>query len=152
MFLIESENCPMEAQIKTVNTPEEKASVLSIRRAVFIQGLDIPEHIEIDENEDAAHYVLAEVENTPVGTARWRQTKEGIKLERFAVLHEYRSLGIGKQMTEFILDHMPNDAHIYLNSQDTAIGFYEKLGFQSVGPLFEEAGIQHQQMIFSRNL
>ncbi len=142
----------MDVQIKIVKTAEEKDSVLSIRREVFIQGLNIPEHIEIDNNEDQANYILAEIGNIPAGTARWRKTDKGIKLERFAVLNEYRSLGIGKKMTEFILDRIPNNEHIYLNSQDTAIGFYEKLGFQSVGPLFEEAGIQHQLMIFSRNL
>lgn len=142
----------MEVQIKIVNTPKDKASVLSIRRTVFIQGLNIPEHIEIDANEDQANYILAEVGDIPVGTARWRKTDEGIKLERFAVLDKYRSLGIGKKMTEYVLDHIPESEHIYLNSQDTAIGFYKKLGFQSVGPMFETAGIQHQRMEYSRNL
>ena len=38
-----------------------------------------------------------------------------------------------------------------LNSQETAIGFYEKLGFKVSGLPFSEAGIIHKKMIFSGN-
>ena len=36
----------------------------------------------------------------------------------------------------------------YLNAQESAISFYEKLGFDSIGPRFYEVGIAHQKMIF----
>ncbi|MDP6339987.1 MAG: GNAT family N-acetyltransferase [Candidatus Marinimicrobia bacterium] len=140
----------MDVYVKIVETVAEKESVLSIRRDVFIRGLNIPKHIEIDENENNANYVLATVGETPVGTARWRKTDEGIKLERFAVLDGYRSMGVGRIMTEFIINQFSGNEHIYLNSQDTAIGFYEKLGFESVGPMFQEAGIQHQKMVYPK--
>ncbi|MBT5994905.1 MAG: GNAT family N-acetyltransferase, partial [Candidatus Marinimicrobia bacterium] len=96
----------MKVQVKIVKTQQEKASVLSIRREVFIKGLNIPENIEIDANEDKATYVLAIVDGQSVGTARWRKTDVGIKLERFAVLDAYRSNGVGKKMTIFILNHL----------------------------------------------
>lgn len=139
----------MEIKVKLVKTEEEKIFVLSIRRQVFIKGLNIPENIEIDKNEDKANYVLAKVDRTPAGTARWRKTEEGIKLERFAVLNKFQHMGIGRKMTEFIIKQIPKKEKIYLYSQDTAIGFYEKLGFISVESLFEEAGINHQKMVFS---
>ena len=93
----------MDFNVKIVKSNSEKELVLSIRKEVFIRGLNIPEHMEIDHNEDLATYVLAYIDNIPVGTARWRETKIGIKLERFAVLSEYRSNGIGQKMTKFIL-------------------------------------------------
>ena len=37
---------------------------------------------------------------------------------------------------------------IYLNAQKSAISFYEKLGFDSTGSMFDEVGIAHQKMIF----
>ena len=138
----------METKVKLVKTEEEKIFVLSIRRQVFIEGLNIPENIEIDKNEDKAKYVLAKVDGTPAGTARWRKTEEGFKLERFAVLNKFQQMGIGRKMTEFIIKQIPNQEKIYLYSQDTAIGFYEKIGFISVESPFEEAGIKHQKMIF----
>ena len=139
----------MDVNVKIVKSHSEKELVLSIRRDVFIRGLNIPEHMEIDENEDAATYVLAYTKNKPVGTARWRETKSGVKLERFAVLGEYRSNGIGGKMTKFILNNLNKSQLIYLYAQESAIKFYEKLGFKSVGNLFEEVGIKHQKMIYN---
>ena len=96
----------MDVNVKIVKSHSEKELVLSIRKDVFIRGLNIPEYLEIDKNEDMATYVLAYVKNKPVGTARWRKTKKGIKLERFAVLEKYRSNGIGTKMTKFILKNL----------------------------------------------
>ena len=50
----------------------------------------------------------------------------------------------------FIIDRIPQGKIIFLNSQESAIGFYSKLGFISKGPLFKEANILHQKMIFPR--
>ena len=138
----------MDVNVKIVESDEEKESVISIRRIVFIQELNIPEHMEIDDNEDLATYVLAKVEGKNVGTARWRETNSGIKLERFAVLNEYRSYGVGTAMTKFILKQLDQSKLIYLNAQESAISFYEKLGFDSTGSMFDEVGIAHQKMIF----
>jgi predicted GNAT family N-acyltransferase len=34
-----------------------------------------------------------------------------------------------------------------LHSQASAVGFYQRAGFTSRGPAFEEAGITHQEMV-----
>ena len=138
----------MDVNVKIVESDDEKEFVISIRRIVFIQELNIPEHMEIDDNEDLATYVLAKVEGKNVGTARWRETNSGIKLERFAVLNQYRSYGVGTTMTKFILKQLDQSKIIYLNAQESAISFYEKLGFDSTGSMFDEVGIAHQKMIF----
>ena len=138
----------MEVNVKIVESDNEKESVISIRRIVFIQELNIPEHMEIDDNEDLAIYVLAKIEGKNVGTARWRETNSGIKLERFAVLNQFRSYGVGTAMTKFILKQLDQSKLIYLNAQESAISFYEKLGFDSTGSMFDEVGIAHQKMIF----
>ena len=119
----------MEVNVKIVENDKEKELVLSIRRIVFIQELNIPENMEINENEDSATYVLANIESEYVGTARWRYTDLGIKLERFAVLSEYRSCGVGTAMTKFILNQLDHSKVIYLNAQESAISFYKKSWF-----------------------
>ena len=138
----------MDVNVKIVKNDQEKELVLSIRKIVFIKELNIPEHMEIDDNEDLATYVLANIGSEYVGTARWRDTNSGIKLERFAVLSEYRSYGVGTAMTKFILNELDHSKLIYLNAQESAISFYEKLGFDSTGSMFDEVGIAHQKMIF----
>lgn len=139
----------MDVEIKLVKTRTEKELVLSIRKKVFIRELNIPKHIEIDSNEGLAKYILAFINNNPVGTARWRETDKGFKLERFAVLKSYRHNGIGRKMTSFILSKLDKSKFVYLNAQVPAVNFYEKLGFTSVGSIFVEARIRHQKMIFT---
>ena len=101
-----SEIYRMDVQLKIVKTNSDKELVINIRKEVFIEGLNIPEHLEIDSNEESAIYILAQVDGKSVGTARWRETDKGIKLERFAVLNEYRSCGIGTKMTKFIINKL----------------------------------------------
>ena len=141
----------MDVQLNIVKTNDEKNLALNIRREVFIKGLNIPEHLEIDSNEESSKYILAKVDGKSVGTARWRKTDEGMKLERFAVLNDYRSIGIGTMMTKFILNQLKNSKLIYLNAQDSAISFYEKMGFKPIGPRFKEVNIEHQKMIYSKD-
>ena len=141
----------MDVQLNIVKTNDEKNLALNIRREVFIKGLNIPEHLEIDSNEESSKYILAKVDGKSVGTARWRKTDEGMKLERFTVLNDYRSIGIGTMMTKFILNQLKNSKLIYLNAQESAISFYEKMGFKPIGPRFKEVNIEHQKMIYSKD-
>ena len=140
----------MELKIKLVRTYQEQKNVIDIRRSVFIDEQQIPVEIEIDAFEKSANYVIAYFGEEPVGTARWREIGDSIKLERFAVLKNYRNKGIGRKLTMFIIDLIPQGKIIFLNSQESAIGFYSKLGFTLHGPLFKEANILHQKMIFPR--
>ena len=140
----------MNLKIKIASSKDDLEDVLKIRKRVFIKEQQIPASIEIDENENKSFYILAYFESQPVGTARWRDSMEGIKLERFAVLPKFRLLGIGKALAEYILKTLKNEKNIYLNSQHTAIGFYEKLGFYKKGKSFKEAGILHQKMFLKK--
>ena len=84
-----------------------------------------------------------------VGTARYRFTDFGIKLERFAVLKSYRNLGVGKKLALYILNSIKGEKVIYLHAQESVIDFYSKLGFKKIGSQFFEAEIPHQKMIYS---
>ena len=85
----------------------------------------------------------------PCGAARWRLTEAGVKLERFAVLAEYRNQQAGAALLAAVL-HDVQAAHpaafVYLNAQLPAVRFYERHGFTKAGHLFEEAGIGHYKM------
>ena len=49
----------MDVQLKIVKTNSDKELVINIRKEVFIEGLNIPEHLEIDSNEESAIYILS---------------------------------------------------------------------------------------------
>jgi len=119
-----------------------------IRETVFIDEQQVPPEIEYDEYEESATHIIALLNGEAVGTARWRQTAEGHKLERFAVLKESRKHGVGAAMVNFILGQTNDGQMRYLNSQLSALEFYRSLGFSPTGPVFYEADIPHRKMIF----
>ncbi|MDB4927068.1 GNAT family N-acetyltransferase [Mucilaginibacter sp.] len=121
--------------------------VFAIRREVFVGEQNCPPELEWEHEDESTHF-LATVDGIPAGASRWRKTDNGYKLERFAVLKQFRGLGVAQKLVRTVLDDLPADAtYIYLNAQILAIGLYEKFGFVKEGPQFEEAGIQHFKMV-----
>ena len=121
--------------------------VFSIRREVFVIEQECPPELEWEFEEESNHF-LALVNDIPAGACRWRKTDKGYKLERFAVLKNFRGQGLGQRLVETVLNDLPGEAdYVYLHAQLAAMGLYEKFGFEKVGPQFEEAGIQHFKMV-----
>jgi predicted GNAT family N-acyltransferase len=137
----------MEIKINIVSTDQEYKECLYIREKVFIEEQKINKKLEYDDKKFDAVYVLAKINLISVGTARYRITKLGIKLERFAVLKSYRGLGVGKSLVAFLVKTLKNKKVLYLNSQKEVIKFYSKLGFKETGDVFFEANIPHLKMI-----
>ena len=129
--------------------------VRDIRFEVFIQEQKVDEQEEYDEYEEESHHFLALAGGLPAGTARWRTTDKGIKLERFAVLLSMRGNGVGSALVKACLrealPNLKNGQEIYLHAQVQALPFYQKLGFTAFGDLFSEAGIEHRKMKFNPN-
>jgi len=124
----------------------------TIREKVFQEEQGVPVAKEHDEHDrrDARHYLARAADGTPAGAARWRETDNGVKLERFAVLPDFRNQEIGATLLHAVLADVQAelpDAEVYLNAQLRAIPFYERHGFRKVGDMFEEADIQHYKMM-----
>lgn len=147
-------NCAMSNRIsveKVLGEPQ-MSQVLALRKAVFVDEQGVPSGIEY-AGDESAHHFLAAHDGRACGTARWRKTGDGFKLERFAVLPEYREMGIGAALLNAVLADLPDDpVPIYLNAQLPAVGFYERYGFRCVGDVFEEAGIAHRKMEKDRDI
>jgi predicted GNAT family N-acyltransferase len=126
-------------------------AAFTIREQVFVGEQGVPLAIEYDEHDrrDARHYLARLADGTPAGAARWRETPNGIKLERFAVLPEFRNQEVGAALLKAVLHDVLQAfpaVPVYLNAQVGAVRFYERHGFHKVGAMFEEAGIQHYKM------
>lgn len=120
-----------------------------IRDKVFVQEQGVDEQEEYDVFDMPATHYLAYIDHEPVGTCRWRMVGEQVKLERFAVLKEFRGKGVGRELVKRCLQDIsivhPNTS-VYLHAQLQAEAFYAKLGFQPIGEWFWEAGIEHVRM------
>ena len=124
----------------------------AIRREVFVDEQLVRAEEEYDEFETSSHHFLALVDGKPVGTARWRRTSKGIKLERFAVRKAFRGKGVGKALVQTVLEDVFSQQpepieSIYLNAQLMAMPLYAGFGFVATGPMFEECNIQHYKMV-----
>src|ERR1700748_1849731 len=137
------ENTPdKKIAVKKVTNDEDLQKVFAIRRIVFVGEQNCPPELEWECEDESTHF-FATVDGAPAGASRWRKTDKGYKLERFAVLHQYRGLGVGQELVKAVLADLPAEAnYIYLHAQTHAMDFYDKLGFEKTGPEFEEAGIR----------
>lgn len=140
-----------KVRIVKITSPEELDKAQKIRYEVFVLGQNVPAEEEIDQFEEEAFHFLAYYENIPCGAARWRFTEKGVKLERFAVLEEFRGKGVGSALVRAVLNDV--SAHpdatgkkIYLHSQLSAMRLYDKFGFRKAGGLFRECDIDHYKM------
>lgn len=135
-----------------ITTPADLDAAFLIRRRVFVDEQNVPAEEEYDEFETTSLHFLARVDGVPAGTARWRRTSNGVKLERFAVLSEFRGQGVGKALVQTVLDsvfsQLPEPVEsIYMHAQLTAMPLYAGFGFVPTGPQFDECGIMHYKMV-----
>jgi predicted GNAT family N-acyltransferase len=64
-----------------------------------------------------------------------------------AVLAELRGKGVGAALVRRAIASLPPDADCcYVHAQQSALGFWERMGFVAEGAPFHEAGIPHRFM------
>jgi predicted GNAT family N-acyltransferase len=133
--------------VKKIEDEVTLKKAFEIRQKVFVEEQQVDPELEYDEYEEGSTHYLALLDGIPVGTARWRKTEKGIKLERFAVLEEAREKGVGNCLLKQCLADIPKQGIIYLHAQVQVIPFYERSGFVAEGEEFIEADIRHRKMV-----
>jgi predicted GNAT family N-acyltransferase len=124
-----------------------------LRKVVFVQEQGIDPALEWDE-EDAhcVHAVLRNGLGVAVATGRLLPSHQGVaKIGRMAVLRRLRETGLGRQVLLALVAQarQRGDAQVLLHAQQSARGFYDRLGFVPQGEPFEEAGIGHMAMVLN---
>lgn len=127
------------------------ARCIMIRTRVFVIEQKISAEIETDEWENSSTHYLAIDGEKALGTARWRLIdNQTAKIERVAVLKEARGQGVGTELMRCLLQEIHSHCNIQmikLGSQNSAIPFYEKLGFQVIGEEYLDACLPHHFMV-----
>ena len=140
-------------KVTLIQDKETQQKAFDIREQVFVVEQQVPKDEEYDEFENISrHFLAIDEHGTPCGTARWRVTEKGIKMERFAVLATHRSKGVGSALVKKVLEDIETQENTqgktrYMHAQTSAMGLYAKFGFEPVGEMFEECDIQHYKMI-----
>lgn len=138
--------------VRAVENDEQWEQARSIRHQVFVieQACD-PEE-EWDVHDDRSRHLIGYADDVPVAVSRWRtvayRKKAVAKLERFAVLAEYRGLSYGRSMVRATIDDARRAGFddFLIHAQEHLVRFYADFGFEPVGDVFIEANIRHRVM------
>jgi ElaA protein len=128
------------------------ATCRHLRRVVFIDEQGVAESDELDDLDDDAIHLLALINDQPIGSARLLVTDSIGKIGRVCVLKQARGAGVGATLIRAAVDHFrqtPGITKAKLGAQIHALGFYENLGFQATGPIYDDAGIDHCDMVLN---
>lgn len=137
----------LDLSIKTGSWADLGDYCTSIRLPVFVEEQSVSRHLELDpQDETFLHVVIFNGNNTAIATARLAPNG---KFGRMAVLKKYRRQGLGAELLRQItkLANSLELEQLVCHAQQSAVDFYKKNGFQSIGKPFQEAGITHIKML-----
>lgn len=126
---------------------------IALRIEVFVneQGVPLDEESDAHDREDphAVHALLRDANGEALGTGRfYRRDAHCVQIGRMAVHPAARGRGAGKAILHALMEEARKRgyAEASLSAQLHARPFYAKAGFIAEGPLFDDAGIAHQEM------
>ena len=135
---------------KKVSSKEEMEKSYAIRTKVFCEEQKISKEIEFDNLDHLCSHFLIFDDKKVIATARVRQKEKGLlKIERVAVLKEFRRLKVGSILIKNVIKHylhLDYNKSIILHSQVAVADFYKTLSFSAYGNEFYEDGIPHIAM------
>lgn len=151
-----AENPQQPVTISQIKTEAELWQALAIREVVFIEEQHVPEGIERDAEDAKAYHVLAFQGGHAIGTGRLVMLPEPpsgesgawAQIGRMAVLQAHRKARVGAMLLTSLEDEARRRGvtGILLHSQLYALEFYKKQGYEPLGEVFKEAGIDHLEM------
>ncbi|MBF2025892.1 MAG: GNAT family N-acetyltransferase [Oscillatoriales cyanobacterium C42_A2020_001] len=138
-----------ELTVRLANLPQDLPQIHKIRYLVFQIEQGVDPTLEFDGRDNESEHMLVYQGEKAVGTVRLRWLDASTaKIERFAVLREFRGRGIGQALMESVLAWLTEKqiTTVCMNAQQPVQAFYERFGFAPEGQVFEEAGIPHIRM------
>ena len=130
-----------------------EAGARQVRTDVFLQEQRIPLDMEWDDADHTALHALATNRlGLPIATGRLlapSAEEPGVaRIGRMAVNRSLRGSNQGRDVLLALMEAATQrgDTEVHLHAQQSAQGFYAKLGFVPVGAPFVEAGIAHIEM------
>lgn len=126
----------------------EYNQIVDLRDRVLRKPLGLvftPEQLAAERDE----IFLADFrEGAPVATLQFQTRAETWKMRQVAVDPEVQGQGVGSRLVRFSEDWALRSGaeRFVLHARESAAPFYERLGYEVEGPMFEEVGIPHFKM------
>lgn len=122
--------------------------IKKLRYDTFVIERGVPEELEFDgKDSEFLHFTLWE-EDEVVASLRANENGNLLHMGRFAVKKELRKNGYGKILMEKLCEYAKGNGYVgvELSAVETAVGFYEKQGFMTIGDYYLETGVPHIYM------
>lgn len=135
--------------VRVAATSEERADAFAVRERVFVDEQGVPMDRERDGRDGAAVHFVAYAGGDAVGAARLRREDRTTgKVERVAVRADYRGEGWGRRLMAAVEAEARDRGltELTMHAQSDVVEFYRRLGYETEGEEFEEAGIPHRAM------
>lgn len=110
-------------------------------------GLDIQSD-DLAAEQEYRHFGILQDNNLVACLVAVPRDPGQMQLRQIAVEEYLQGQGVGRMLmlnVEAVLAEAGVD-YLVLNSRDTAVGFYQRLGYEPVGEGFVEVGIPHRRM------
>lgn len=140
--------------VEAANWSQDEAELVKLRGIVFVEEQKVPVSLEIDGMDPDCRHVKALMDDRFIGTARLLPDSS---IGRMCVLKEFRNQGVGTKMLDNLIRQAFFDRRngepleeVTLNSQSSAIAFYQSNGFVTCSEEFVEANIVHQKMVLRK--
>ncbi|MEM6712605.1 MAG: GNAT family N-acetyltransferase [Pseudomonadota bacterium] len=107
---------------------------------------DMPlEHVKVPGDE-TAHHLGAFDGQKLIGVASFFAHPKGVQLRKLAVDPMYRKRGLASRMIEEGARCAKKDGHaqLWCDARQSALHFYERLGFKIDPDVFEKSGVTYQ--------
>ncbi|WP_108508863.1 GNAT family N-acetyltransferase [Polynucleobacter acidiphobus] len=133
-------------EFRIMRWEEARHLAYPIRLTVFVNEQQVPEELELDDDDPTAWHAVVLDHGKAIATGRLLRNG---KIGRLAVLKEYRGLGLGSELLKTLVSYGRQEGikQFFLHAQTSAVSFYERHGFKVIGLAFEEAGIDHIKMV-----
>ncbi|MDF2157792.1 GNAT family N-acetyltransferase [Algoriphagus sp. CAU 1675] len=131
---------------------DELYDLLRLRSEVFVVEQNCV-FLDQDNKDQKCHHLLLYQEGQLVGYCRIVPagiSYEEVAIGRVVTAPSARGKGFGRKVMELGIEACQNlygPCDIRLGAQTYALGFYESLGFQTEGEVYDEDGIEHIEMV-----
>ena len=145
-----------ESKIELINyNSEEFQQACQLRYELFYAEHSLPWHIVQDESQAEYFHAAILIKNSVVAYGQLvPQNNSVYKISQMVVKPSYQGQNFGSRILLFLIEQAKKEGAIALtlNARTTAVGFYQKFGFQTHGKQFPSAttGVPHITM--NRNL
>jgi len=131
----------------------EYLDVLALRNEVLRKPLGLNIYHENLDHELDAQIFIYQTEGKVVGCLLlFPEAPQVVRFKQMAVAPAYQGRGIGRALIKAAEDFALSKgfSNVYFHARESAIPFYEKMGYSTFSDSFTEVGIPHKKM--GRNL